>query len=651
MTTQTSAHLTYRPDIDGLRAVAVIPVVLFHASPALIPGGFTGVDIFFVISGFLISSIIFGDLERNRFSIVDFYDRRIRRIFPALITVLLATLVVGWMYLLSDEYAQLGKHVAGGTSFISNFLLWGESGYFDRSAETKPLLHLWSLSIEEQFYVFWPLLIAFFWRMKWSFLRITVLIAGLSFVANIYLTYRNPSAAFYFPFSRVWELMLGGLLANIVLHNPEFNRRHTTAKSFLGTALLLAGFVILDSSKRFPGWWALLPTIGAFLLISAGPQGWVNRNVLSSKPLVWIGSISYPLYLWHWPVLVFARQWEDGAAWQVRCAMVVLATLLAWVTFRFIEKPLRHSAPKNLSFKLLSAFLPVGIMGYAVLLMHGMPGLGYRSADKQAFSDHFDNSAPSWKYFTREKTLQTYNDRCNFYNIDQYLKSVATQTPRAEIAAECYERDLRYTDSVLLWGDSHAQHLFWGLKNNLPAHWQLLQVASSGCPAVLGASKSSLDYCKQSNWFAYQTILKAKPDVVIIGQNSGHNIEAMRKLSDALTLIGVKKVVFIGPTPHWRVDLPKVVLRELWQDTPRRTFTRVDRALMRIDENLKAAASSASLLYISVIDNFCNDAGCLIYLGEAKTTGITSFDYGHLTSVASDKFVKDALMKFIVNAP
>ena len=217
------SHPTYRADIDGLRAIAVLAVVGFHAFPATVTGGFIGVDIFFVISGFLISSIIFSNLEHNCFSFAEFYSRRIKRIFPALLLVLIASYAFAWFALLPDEYKQLGLHITGGASFMSNFVIWRESGYFDSAAETKPLLHLWSLAIEEQFYIFWPLLLAFVWKRKWSFIGITTTVAIISHAFNTYTITLNPNAAFYSPVSRFWELMFGGLLAYLGLHKPKWN--------------------------------------------------------------------------------------------------------------------------------------------------------------------------------------------------------------------------------------------------------------------------------------------------------------------------------------------------------------------------------------------------------------------------------------------
>ena len=329
-------HPKYRPDIDGLRAIAVLSVVGYHAFPNWISGGFIGVDIFFVISGFLISSIILSNLEKDNFSLIEFYSRRIKRIFPALLLVMLACLVFGWFVLFAEEYKSLGKHIAGGAGFISNFILWREVGYFDNAAETKPLLHLWSLAIEEQFYIFWPLLLAFVWKRKLSFVSIIIIVTAISFVVNIYTINKNPSSAFFLPIPRFWELMVGGSLAYIALHKYQLNS-YNNFQSVFGIILFAVGFSLINQDYAFPGWWVLLPTLGAFFIISAGPNAWLNKHILSNKLLVWVGLISYPLYLWHWPLLVFARIIYVEPSFEVRIAAVLFSVLLAWLTFRFIE--------------------------------------------------------------------------------------------------------------------------------------------------------------------------------------------------------------------------------------------------------------------------------------------------------------------------
>lgn len=388
-----TAHLThpkYRADIDGLRAIAILAVVGFHAFPTWIKGGFIGVDVFFVISGFLISTIIFGSLSRNAFSFAEFYARRIKRIFPALILVLAASFMFGWFQLLADEYKQLGKHIAGGAGFVSNFILWGESGYFDNAAETKPLLHLWSLGIEEQFYIVWPLLLWFAWKRRFNLLTIALVVAVVSFALNVFTVRNDSVAAFYSPLTRFWELMVGSILAYVMLYKHEAlatikqrldrwlctityahasGQHGDTLRNFqalLGAALIAIGIVVIAKERQFPGWWALLPTLGAALIIGAGTHAWFNRAVLSNRVLVWFGLISYPLYLWHWPLLAFARLVEGGLpSRDMRMAAVAVSIVLAWLTYRLIEKPFRlgnHSRTKTLILVVLMTL--VGFVGF-----------------------------------------------------------------------------------------------------------------------------------------------------------------------------------------------------------------------------------------------------------------------------------------------
>jgi len=369
--TQGAQGPGYRPDIDGLRAVAVGSVVGFHAFPLAAKGGFIGVDIFFVISGFLISGIIFRQLEAGRFSYLDFYSRRIKRIFPALLTVLAATLLAGWYLLLPDEFERLGKHLAAGAGFISNLALWNESGYFDAAADSKPLLHLWSLGIEEQFYLLWPLALGLVWRRRRGLLAITVLIAAVSFAINVATVRSDAVAAFYSPLSRFWELMAGGILAYVAGHRPELLARGANARSVAGLVLIAAALVLLTKESAFPGWWALLPVLGTFLMISGGPDAWLNRKVLAARPMVWVGLISYPLYLWHWPILVFTRIVKGAVLDDKDGVMAVAAAVvLAALTYRFVEGPLRHGPGWRIPRRLGAAMAGVAVLGLAI-----MPGM------------------------------------------------------------------------------------------------------------------------------------------------------------------------------------------------------------------------------------------------------------------------------------
>jgi len=655
------SSLKYRPDIDGLRAVAVISVILYHAFPVSFPGGFIGVDIFFVISGFLISSIIFSGLENNNFSLGQFYLRRIRRILPSLLTVTIASLIIGWFTLMPNELEQLGRHIASAAVFIINFVLSGESGYFD-NPETKPMLHLWSLSVEEQFYFFWPLLLIFVWKRKFNFLNLTALIGVISFATNIYLINNGQSTgAFFLPIPRFWELMAGGILAYINLHRPALNQRFKNLQSLTGLLLLVLGFWFIKSGTEFPGWWALLPVGGAVLIISAGSQSWINQKILSNKPVVWIGLISYPLYLWHWTLLSFGKillLWEIFNFNQSRIngIIVIISIFLAYLTYTLVEKPLRFNKSKKIPYILLFTLIITGLFGFSCLANNGYPNQGFRDKEKTEFANYFDNTPPEYRYGKHENINQQWRDQCSFF-ADHHNDFLT----RDKIAKECYQRNAKYNKVVMLWGDSYAQMLRPGLESYLPKNWQILQVASSACPPRIVTSQeiSQNDYCTKSNWFALQTIKKTHPDLVIVARFRDHNysrylsdvneIADMHKTASTLHGFGIDKVIFNGPTPDWNPYLPTLILRRLWHNTPERTFIGVTKQKLESDRILKQQfKSSATLRYVSLIDYFCNSTGCLTRIGNDKKLGITTFDRGHLTPLASKSLARDLLVPIIL---
>lgn len=461
-------HPKYRPDIDGLRAIAVLSVVIFHAFPRYLRGGFIGVDIFFVISGFLISTIIMGSLERNSFSFVEFYSRRIKRIFPALILVLIASFVFGWFALLAGEYKQLGKHIAGGASFISNFLFWNESGYFDNAAETKPLLHLWSLGIEEQFYIVWPLLLWLAWKKRFNLLTITIVVAAISFALNVSKVHGNAVAAFYLPQTRFWELLVGSFLAYMTLHRrslfPKFKHKldmwlgqiiyaqasETNVKtlqniqSVLGAVLILTGLFFITKDRNFPGWWALLPTFGSVLIISAGVHSWFNRVVLSNRVLVWFGLISFPLYLWHWPLLSFARIMEsEMPPRQIRITAVMISIVLAWLTYKFIEQPIRFGKQDRIkTIILFLLMLAIGCTGY---YSYKKDGFEFRHKKQEEIKANANFDWPE---------SQGHNQECSRR---MALAGIVT--------GYCDVKNIDHNPEILIIGDSHGDHLYPGVAN------------------------------------------------------------------------------------------------------------------------------------------------------------------------------------------
>jgi peptidoglycan/LPS O-acetylase OafA/YrhL len=357
---------SYRPEIDGLRAVAVIAVVLFHAFEGIAPGGFVGVDVFFVISGFLISGIIRRAVERGTFTLSDFYARRIRRILPALLLVLLACLLAGGVFWLADEWQALGRHTFAGALFHANIAVANEGagGYFVAIGGRNPLLHLWSLGVEEQFYVVWPLLFAALVRWTRRPLIGVLALLAASFLLNLAWVIRAPTDAYFLPFTRLWELLVG---ATLIFVNRPLRRVEAEVAGTLGMGLIVAACLLFDWAVIFPGWRAAVPTLGAALVILAGPRAWIGRAVLSAPPVVWIGLISYPLYLWHWPLLIFGRAvWIDARFWPARLWLVTASVVLAHLTYRLVENRVRSARRPAVPVVLLGALVATAMVGQAV---------------------------------------------------------------------------------------------------------------------------------------------------------------------------------------------------------------------------------------------------------------------------------------------
>ncbi|WP_426236660.1 acyltransferase family protein [Pseudomonas sp. TWP3-2] len=459
----TNPNIKYRRDIDGLRALAVISVVIFHAFPTLVPGGFVGVDIFFVISGFLIGTILLKSIDRGTFSFSDFYARRIRRIFPALTLVLISCWIIGKFVLLPDEMTELSKHIAAGAGFVANLTLWYESGYFDTAAELKPLLHLWSLAIEEQFYLLFPIILWAAWKIGFSAIRLILAIGLLSLILNLYFIGIDPNATFYLLPTRAWELLAGTLLAWTCLQPwwvSKVEGQHSRLNEVLsaaGLALIFFALFSYKSSDHFPGWRAILPVLGSVLLIAAGPSSIINRRIFSTRTAVAIGLISFPLYLWHWPLLAFARIVQSEAPGiEIRSAAVAASLLLAWITYSLVEKPLRARILKQP--RQTPAF--VGLM--IVIVLGGFASYKYPAATP----------------------LETKNEiaRAIEKNTAISLANCATRFPDWTNMTDnpCLIQDGTITSAVI--GDSHAAHLFAGLSTYSTAE-QGLAVFPASCAA------------------------------------------------------------------------------------------------------------------------------------------------------------------------
>jgi peptidoglycan/LPS O-acetylase OafA/YrhL len=620
----------YRPDIDGLRAIAVLSVVGFHAFPGLIRGGFIGVDIFFVISGFLISTIIFGNLQNNSFSYKEFYQRRVRRIFPALIVVLFTCLVVGWFGLMSDDYQQLAEHTLGGATFASNFVLWQESGYFDNSAGEKPLLHLWSLAIEEQFYIFWPLILGWVWQRKWNFLLVTSAVAVLSFGVNLWSLPEHATAAFYSPLARFWELMIGGILAYAVLFKPDIVAKHRNAQATAGAALLCFGLALITEASAFPGWWALFPTLGAALLIAAGPDAWFNRIALSNKGAVWFGKISYPLYLWHWPLLSLALIMNDyePTTRTARVGLVLLSILLAWLTYKVIETPIRMRIRVSTAH-LVGAFCLVAALAGCVKLYAGLPLRSVNQDEKKVFIDHY-------RKLHKFGLSDYYQERCHFYDWH-------THGNKGVIDAACTAVN-GSGPLFLLWGDSHAQALSFGFRQNISPLAQLAVIATSGCKPDLhrkpgnGANEAA---CQAGNKLAIDFIKNHHPSRVFVAQRGQHEQTDWLELARFVNANN-GELVLVGPVPQWLPSLPTIVAKDL---KLQRDYVGegLDSKVITTNTKLRETYSGTNVRFVSLIDGLCRAGECRAKVPSNDAFDLIALDYGHLTPLGSDYVVESLL--------
>ena len=576
---QHNPSFYYRPDIDGLRAVAILLVIIFHAFPKFLHGGFIGVDIFFVISGYLITSIILKNQSQNNFSLLDFYSRRIKRIFPALIVVLTFCLVAGWYVLLGNEYELLGKHIAAGSIYISNFVLQSEAGYFDTDSELKPLLHLWSLAIEEQFYLVFPLLLIIGKRFKISPLLIILTCLSVSFVANVIQINDKPTEVFFFPTSRAWELLVGSLIAYLSIYSiaKNYAEKYANPLSWLGVILIFSTWILLDSKKiLFPSWWALLPTLGAASLIFAGEKAWFNRKILASKIAIFIGLISYPLYLWHWVLLSFLKTTEvEKLSSMLKISVLIISIILAWLTYFFVEKNVRFQKSKFVSLGLLLSLLLIGSVGYVVTLQKGYPNrykieaswvegeLGTDIFRKRGLVSHKN-------CFKKYTTVQDEN----FSELDFCLIENASQNPTA-----------------LLIGDSHANHFYSGLVMNKElTGGNLLNRGSGGCFPFFDNPEKPNSVCKNLvNSVLEEAITSARIKTVILAGRAVSAINedsfiskdlnstpkdlttpyvlfelGMKKTLQRLTLAN-KKIIFILDIPDLEFHPKECIDNRLWR--------------------------------------------------------------------------------------
>ena len=469
----------YRRDIDGLRAISVLIVIAFHAFPEWVPGGFIGVDVFFVISGFLITGIILNDIDTERFTILRFYHRRIRRIFPALLVVLFSVMTAGWWLLSNNEYKQLGWHVLASGLFFQNIALFSEAGYFDIAADYKPLLHLWSLSVEEQFYLLYPLFLFVIARTR-LLIPAVAIGAAVSFGACMFQTHikGEPVNSFFLPQYRFWELMAGSLVQIVLRSKPGLSVKYLPG---IGILLLGVGVALTSRTIPFPGCITLLPVLGAVCVLAGNPRSWFSSRVLGSWLMVAIGLISYPLYLFHWPLFSFARllttqEPSVTEKWQLILASFVLSTL----TYFLVERPLRFGASKSRSkwldwrtISLVGSMIIAICAGYFIYSKEGVPSRAVASNMGRYINDRIGVGIEIEK-------------RYQHLSCDR-----EALIDRGALPACLLYGPEGASETIIVWGDSHAEawkSVFFDIANRLKMRVILFQ--HPGCPPLLDAIRT-----------------------------------------------------------------------------------------------------------------------------------------------------------------
>lgn len=602
----------YRADIDGLRALAVLVVVIFHAGVSPLHGGFIGVDIFFVISGYLISRQISSEMDAGKFSILGFYERRIRRIVPALLFTVAATLAVAPFVLFPVELATAGKTAIASILSVANLHLLNSAGYFAADAGTQPLIHMWSLGVEEQFYLFFPLLLLVFGGRSRAAARWTTLLLALASLALcIVVTRYDRDFAYYFPLTRAWELLVGAALVFVPAPSmPTWLRNLVAAGALL---LIAASAYKFYPQMAFPGFYALAPVLAAAALIAVGSQGGsAVTSGLSKRPLVWIGQISYSLYLVHWPILVFYRMARGvplgfAEAW----GLVAASIAAAYLSWRFVERPFREKrllATRNGLFA--GAGLAIAALVLLATLMSAPPFRSESDADRLASFLSYDDTNV---YRKGRCFLFGHQDRLSDFDAGECLRTVPGKA------------------NILLVGDSHAAHLWSGLKTEF-ADANVMQATSTGCKPVLSGKgeRTCVDLIQMTLGTFLQT---HRPDVIIL---SARWIESdISDVERTLKALAGKagRVVVLGPIAEYAMPLPRLLAQvSSGRDPSLLIRARLDDQA-KADRDLGTAVRAAGAGYASPYHLLCpNDAGPC----QTVTNGVPiQWDYGHLTAQGS----------------
>jgi peptidoglycan/LPS O-acetylase OafA/YrhL len=614
--------MKYRREIDGLRALAVIPVILFHSGFQAFSGGYIGVDVFFVISGYLITSILIAEMDTGSFSLVQFYERRARRILPALFFVMAVCLPFAWFWLLPQDMRAFSNSLVAVITFSSNILFWLQSGYFETSAELKPLLHTWSLAVEEQFYVFFPLFLMLAWRVgKRNVAAILACLFLLSLGLAQWGAFNKPGATFFLLPTRGWELLIGCFIAFYLQNkNAVFCHRHIAqGLSVIGLFFILYAVFMFDKNTPFPSLYALVPTIGTGLIILfASPATFVG-SLLGNKAVVGIGLISYSAYLWHNPLFAFARHRSLEEPSKVLLGLLaVVALLLAYLSWKYVEAPFRDK--KKFS---RTQIFKYSVVGSAFFLAFGLTGLvsnGFQSRltiEQQALDE----------YANYPNSIVNTQPRCHL-GTDQIF---------SELPKEC--SPTTKNKNLLIWGDSHAGALAFGFRNELV---DVLQFTSNGCPPIRDLIISLRPNCKEVNDFFMNEINRLKPSRIIIHANwtryREHTLvgSIQRTVQHVRNISPDSVITLVGSVPQWRPSLPSYMIKTKVGLNGENYLPNASIAeLNEYDENIRQAANLNKVRFVSALAIFCKSNECLVKTPYKGNVMLTTWDYGHLTEAGS----------------
>ena len=635
--------MKYRKEIDGLRAVAVLSVLLFHAGFKAFSGGFVGVDIFFVISGYLITKIVITEKSLDKFSIINFYERRARRILPALFVLLLVSFMFAWVFLMPSDMKLFSLSLISVSTFTANIFFYLTTDYFQTAAELIPLLHTWSLAVEEQYYFVFPVFILAVWKIRKTWILPAIIFAILiSFILATIGSLKSPVASFYLLPTRAWELLFGALLAvsSQKFYFIQISKTLSQALSFIGFVFIAVAVLGFNKKTPFPGVYALIPVLGTSLIILFASTGTAVGKILSNKTLVGIGLISYSTYLWHQPILAFTRHQIGtnlGAWWSI--VLITLSLVMGYFSWRYIELPFRNKA----------RFTQRQIFTFAIgcsLAFIFLGGYGYFS---EGFKGRFISvdALQATRSDNLQKTEECFLTRREADAFDQF---------------KCAENnsDLKY--NVLLIGDSHAASLYPGLREYLDSKGVNLNMMTAGycLPLVekfpVNESLSATSRCEKINQKVNKLINEKKFDLIVISSfilhwgfreywNSsvpgypGYRDAYLNKIK---TISKTNNVLIVGQFITWPNMLPKTIFDESISlkardinDIPRYSSNGVDDKLLSVDNFLKADALASGTNYISIVDALCEGNVCMRYLPDSTGEKLITFDYGHLGLEAS----------------